>query len=190
MLADFIKECHAALKHPNPGEAVRQIVLREMRQGDALKQALEPFNDGGNVSQKMFGCLVHLHKDLTIMKLKSVPHLRIAPHTHDMWAVIGCYSGTELNTLYRETPNGIEVIEQVEIEAPDAILLSADAIHAVHNPNPTAGCSIHIYGGDIMAIDNTMWNPFTLKKDVLDVSTMLEYSFALMDADAASAKSK
>lgn len=190
MLAYFIEECHAALKLPNPGEAVRQIVLREMRQGNALEQALEPFNDGGNISQKMFGCLVHLHKDLTIMKLKSVPHLRIAPHTHDMWAVIGCYTGTELNILYKETPDGIKEVEQIAIEAPDAILLSDDAIHAVHNPNATAGCSIHIYGGDIMAIDNTMWNPFTQKKAVLDVSTMLEYSLALMKADSTSAKTR
>ncbi len=190
MLSDFINECHAVLQQPNPGEAVRQLVLREIRSGDALQKALEPFNDGGNVSQRMFGCLVHLDKNLTIMKLKSVPHLRIAPHTHDMWAVIGCYSGTEFNTLYRETATGIEEIEQVRIESPDAILLSTDAIHSVHNPNPTSGCSIHIYGGDIMAIDNTMWDPFTFKKAVLDVSTMLDYSFALMDADAASAGRK
>lgn len=190
MLNDFINDCHAALKQPNPGEAVRQIVLQEIRSGNTLEKELDGFSDGGNVSQRMFGCLVHLHKDLTIMKLKSVPLLRIAPHTHDMWAVIGCYTGTELNTLYRETATGIEEIEQIRIEAPDAILLSADAIHSVHNPHPTSGCSIHIYGGDIMAIDNTMWDPFTFKKAVLDVSTMLDYSFALMDADSASAGRK
>lgn len=185
MLKEFIVECHEALKSSNPGEVIRQIVLREIRQGDALRKALDSFGDGGNVSQKMFGCLVHSHRDLTIMKLKSVPHLRIAPHTHDMWTVIGCYSGMELNFLYRETTNGIEEIDRISINAPDAILLPEDAIHAVHNPNSTEGCAIHVYGGDIMSIDNTMWDPFTFKKAVLDVSTMLEYSFALMDAEAA-----
>ncbi len=181
MLTDFINECHAALRYPSPGEVVRQIVLRELKAGDALKRELDRFNHEGEISQRMFGCFVHVHRNLTITKLKSVPYLRIAPHTHDMWAVIGCCLGTETNTLYRETALGLEEIERIQIDAPDAILLSADAIHSVHNPSAEEGCSIHIYGGDIASVNNSMWDPFTFKKSVLDVETMLEYSFALMD---------
>ena len=42
--------------------------------------------------------------DLTILNVIWAPHMTIMPHNHQMWAVIGIYTGREDNIFWRRVP--------------------------------------------------------------------------------------
>src|SRR5674476_1451732 len=44
--------------------------------------------------------------DLTILNVIWAPRMTIMPHNHQMWAVIGVYTGREDNIFWRRLPGG------------------------------------------------------------------------------------
>ncbi len=79
--------------------------------------------------------------------------MAIYPHDHQLWAVIGLYGGQEDNTFFRRKTgaNGLERAGFRELQSQDAINLSRNAIHTVHNPRRAFTKAIHIYGGNSLA---------------------------------------
>ena len=89
--------------------------------------------------------------DLTILNVIWGPMMTVMPHNHQMWAVIGIYSGREDNVFWRRVPDGSGRIEAAGARAlcvGDAEPLGHNIIHSVTNPIPRLTGAIHIYGGD------------------------------------------
>ena len=110
--------------------------------------------------------------DLTILNVIWGPMMTIMPHNHQMWAVIGIYSGREDNLFWRRLPGGRGRVEAAGARAlcvGDAEPLGRNIIHSVTNPIPRLTGAIHVYGGDFFAAERSEWDPETLLDGRYDV---------------------
>jgi predicted metal-dependent enzyme (double-stranded beta helix superfamily) len=112
---------------------------------------------------------IHRSPELTILKVVWAPGMRIPPHDHRMWAVIGIYGGGEDNTFYRRAEDAIVVSGSRELRTRDTLMLGDDVIHSVTNPrqHDFTG-SIHIYGGDYFGVPRSLWDDETLEEGPAD----------------------
>lgn len=156
-LDQFIADCRAALAQDGSHKAVREVVARAVVEpGAVLKGLGEPKR----------AALTKLHHapDLTILNVVWGPYMTIMPHNHNMWAVIGIYSGREDNIFWRRLPEGkrVEAAGAKALSARDAAPLGPDIIHSVTNPIPRLTGAIHVYGGDFFATARSEWDPESL----------------------------
>jgi hypothetical protein len=96
-LEQFIADCRAALAADRSHKHLREVVARAVSEpASVLKGLGEPKRAG-------------LHKlyqssDLTVLNVVWAPMMTIVPHNHQMWAVIGIYTGREDNIFWRRVP--------------------------------------------------------------------------------------
>src|SRR5439155_11293394 len=108
-----------ARKEPQPHRVVRQILTRPLEKPAAVQGALG----------KDLGGLDFLYDspELTVLNAIWAPGMKLYPHDHQLWAVIGIYGGVEDNTLYRRGPEHIVPAGGREIRESDVLALGADA---------------------------------------------------------------
>jgi predicted metal-dependent enzyme (double-stranded beta helix superfamily) len=81
-----------------------------------------------------------------------------------MEAAIGLYSGLEQNLWFGSSGSeSISVRGVSEVRAKDSIKMNGGVIHAVANPAGRHSAGIHVYLGDLIAHDRTLWHPDTLQ---------------------------
>ena len=115
--------------------------------------------------------------------------MTLLPHNHQMWAVIGLYTGREDNIFWRRRrgdENGrVEAAGAKALSAKECTPLGKDIIHSVTNPIPRLTGAIHIYGGDFFNEPRSEWNAETLVEVPYDVEKTLrlfEQSNAMLAA--------
>jgi predicted metal-dependent enzyme (double-stranded beta helix superfamily) len=94
---------------------------------------------------------IHRSPDLTIINFVWAPCMSLMPHNHQMFSVIGIYSGREDNVFWRRTETSIEATGAKSLGVGDVATLGRDIIHSVLNPIGKMTCAIHVYGGDFFA---------------------------------------
>ena len=157
----FIADCRAALAEDGSHKAVREVVARTVSEPDAVVKGL-----GGAPKRAELQKLYHA-PDLTILNVVWGPYMTIMPHNHNMWAVIGVYSGREDNIFWRRLPEARNRVEAAGAKAlcvKDAAPLGPDIIHSVTNPIPRLTGAIHVYGGDFFATARSEWDPESLSE--------------------------
>ncbi len=163
----LVEDCRDALAGDQPHKAVREHLARAVSEpGDVLKALGEPREAG----------IRKLHHDdgLTILDVVWAPLMTLLPHNHNMWAVIGIYTGREDNIFWRRTEgDGIEAAGASAMSVRDVHPLGKDIIHSVTNPIPRLTGAIHIYGGDFFATMRSEWDPETLDERAYDVEKNL-----------------
>ncbi len=169
-LDSFAADCRAALREDSSHKAVREVVARAVSDPSAMLAGLgEPKR--GEV-QKLYHA-----DDLTIINVIWAPHMTIMPHNHEMWAVIGVYTGREDNIFWRRLPEDaqgrLEAAGAKSLAVRDAAPLGRDIIHSVTNPVPRLTAAIHVYGGDFYAQPRSEWDPETLSEHPYDVTKTL-----------------
>jgi len=152
----FKSDCRAAVTRKGAHQAIREIVARAVeRPGDVLKAIGEP---GRAQIQTL-----HRSGDLTILNMIWGPHMNITPHNHNMWAVVGIYTGRENNILWRRIPDDpsgrIEAAGAKSLGESDAVPFGRDIIHSVTNPIGRLTGAIHVYGGDFFGAPRSEWDP-------------------------------
>jgi len=167
----FTADCQSALRDASPEKAVREVVARSVSDpGSVLAGLGEP--EQGGVQ------LIHKAPDLTIINVIWSKFMTILPHNHEMWAVIGIYTGREDNIFWRriedEAGGLIEAAGAKALCEKDAVPLGKDIIHSVTNPINRLSGAIHVYGGDFFGIDRSEWNPETLRERPYDVAKNLK----------------
>src|SRR5689334_9992804 len=96
-LDQFVVSCRQALAADRSHKLVRDVVARAVADPPAvLKRLGEP-----NRAQLQ---TLYRSPDLTILNVVWAPLMTIIPHDHQMWAVIGLYSGREDNIFWRRIP--------------------------------------------------------------------------------------
>jgi predicted metal-dependent enzyme (double-stranded beta helix superfamily) len=96
-LDQFIADCRAALAADKSHKNVREVVARAVSDPAALLKGLgEPKRS--EVQKLYHSC------HLTILNVIWAPRMTIMPHNHQMWAVIGIYTGREDNIFWRRVP--------------------------------------------------------------------------------------
>jgi predicted metal-dependent enzyme (double-stranded beta helix superfamily) len=167
-LERFAADCRVALREKASQVAVRQVVARAVSEPASVIKALGEPQRGGLVA-------LHRSPDLTILNVIWAPWMTILPHNHEMWAVIGIYTGREDNIFWRRLPDGsgkVEAAGAKAISEKDAISLGRDIIHSVTNPIPRLTGAIHVYGGDFFAAQRREWDSETLREQDCDGEKM------------------
>src|SRR6266852_8123628 len=96
-LARFKADCSAAASGRAGQQAIREIVARAVEDPRSVLKAL------GEPSRAKVQTL-HRSSDLTLLNVIWGPRMTVMPHNHEMWAVIGVYTGREDNIFWRRVP--------------------------------------------------------------------------------------
>lgn len=162
----FIADCRATLTEDASQKAAREVVARAVSDPAAVLKGL------GEPKRAEVQKLYH-SDDLTILNVIWAPRMTIMPHNHEMWAIIGVYTGREDNIFWRrvadEEGGKIEAAGARALAEKDAVPLGRDIIHSVTNPIPRLTGAIHVYGGDFFGVDRSEWDPEALLEKPYDV---------------------
>jgi predicted metal-dependent enzyme (double-stranded beta helix superfamily) len=168
-LEQFAADCRAALKTDSSHKSVREVVARAVADPTAVLKGL------GEPKRAEVQKLYHA-PDLTILNVIWGPMMTVMPHNHNMWAVIGIYSGREDNVFWRRVPDGNGRVEAAGARAlcvRDAEALGHNIIHSVTNPIARLTGAIHVYGGDFFGAHRSEWNAETLMEGPLDAEGLM-----------------
>jgi predicted metal-dependent enzyme (double-stranded beta helix superfamily) len=168
-IEEFLDACRGAATEAEPRQAVRELLQRTMSAPGDVAEALRPQMGGLT--------LLHQSDDITVVHVVWAPGMRIYPHDHQMWAVIGIYAGQEDNSFYRRAEaDRRRLVESggKELRTGDVITLGDDTIHAVANPTAGLTGAIHIYGGDFVNEPRSQWGPGPMEERPHDYSVTLE----------------
>ena len=165
-LERFVEDCCQAQETGGGQGAIQELANQALDDPAALMRALgEPERAGVNK-------IYHSSK-LTILNLIWGPHMTLMPHNHQMWAVIGLYTGREDNIFWRRVGDpGQERVEAAGAKAlgvKDCAPLGKDIIHSVTNPIPRLTGALHIYGGDFFNEPRSEWDPESLRERPYDI---------------------
>jgi predicted metal-dependent enzyme (double-stranded beta helix superfamily) len=138
----FVQDCRDALLE-SPG-AVREVVAEAVSDSAGIMSELgEPEHAGITP--------IYRSDDLTILNFVWAPCMSLMPHNHQMFAVIGIYSGREDNIFWRRMETSIAAVGAKSLGVGEVAELGRDIIHSVLNPIGKMTCAIHVYGGDFFA---------------------------------------
>ena len=96
-LEQFTADCRAALAADASHKLVREVVACAVSDPSAVLRGI------GEPKRAEIQKLYHA-ADLTILNVIWGPMMTLMPHNHQMWAVIGIYSGREDNVFWRRLP--------------------------------------------------------------------------------------
>jgi len=169
-LDQFIADCRAALAVDKSHKLVREVVAQAVSDPAAvLKHLGEPRRA---VLQKL-----HHAPNLTILNVIWAPHMTLMPHNHQMWAVIGIYTGREDNIFWRRVSGAshgrVEAAGAQALCVGDAEPLGHNIIHSVTNPIPRLTGALHVYGGDFFAAERSAWDAETLREGHFDAESAI-----------------
>jgi len=157
-LDQFVTDCRSVLKEDAGHRLVREVVARAVSEPASVLQRL------GQPQRAEIQPLYRSH-DLTILNVIWGPRMTLMPHNHQMWAIIGIYSGREDNIFWRRLPDGsgrVEAAGARALSVGDVESLGHNIIHSVTNPIPRLTGAIHVYGGDFFAAERSEWDSETL----------------------------
>ena len=169
-IEQFIMNCKEALGQGLSQSVVLEVVARAVSEPAAVLKALgEP--QRGEIQTLYRG------DDLTILNVIWAPWMTLLPHNHQMWAVIGIYTGREDNIFWRrlhdDKASKVEAAGAKALSAKDAVPLGHDIIHSVTNPIPRFTGAIHVYGGDFFGpVERKEWDAETLLEQSCDGAKM------------------
>lgn len=155
----FVADCLEANAQGDAQQAMRGVIERAVSEPSrVLKGIGEPERAG---VQKLYHS-----EELTVLNIVWGPHMTLMPHNHEMWAVIGIYTGREDNIFWRRLPDNderkIKAAGAKELCVGDVTPLGRDIIHSVTNPIPRLTGAIHVYGGDFFGAERSEWDPESL----------------------------
>ena len=174
-LDNFIESCESAVTNNETHLEIKEIVEKAVSDPESLMKAVgEPSKTGASP--------IFSSSKLTIVNVVWAPWVTIYPHNHNIWAVIGIYSGREDNIFWRrineDRQGRIEAAGARSLCLGDVTPLGPDIIHSVNNPIPRNSGAIHIYGGDFFHVENrSEWDPEDLTEheyDAENVKNILE----------------
>jgi predicted metal-dependent enzyme (double-stranded beta helix superfamily) len=140
----FLEACRAAASKPDTERAIRELVAEAVSDPLAVSTALgDPHQPGIET--------LYRGADLTVINFTWAPWMSLKPHNHNMWAVIGIFSGREDNVFWRRTEQAIEAAGASSLGVGEIAPLGRDIIHSVTNPIGKITRAIHVYGGDFFA---------------------------------------
>jgi predicted metal-dependent enzyme (double-stranded beta helix superfamily) len=176
-LDQFITDLRAALAERSR-QALKEVVARAVADPAALlRQIGEP--------DKAAVQVLHQASDLTVLNVIWAPKQVTLPHDHRMSAVIGMYGGREDNLFWRRVANPtkfqIEPAGGQALGTGDVTLLGRDVIHSVVNPMAKISGAIHVYDGEFLTAQRSMWDAETLVEMPYDINAVAR-GMVLQDA--------
>jgi predicted metal-dependent enzyme (double-stranded beta helix superfamily) len=165
-LDSIVADCCSAVESDSTHLGVHEVVKRAFSDPQAVLAAVGKPQTNSIVP-------IYRSKSLTIINVVWKPGMTIMPHNHEMWAVIGVYSGREDNIFWRrikDDPDGhIEAAGAKSLATGDVTPLGKDIIHSVTNPLSKPTGALHFYGGDLFEVERSEWEPEHLREHAYDL---------------------
>jgi predicted metal-dependent enzyme (double-stranded beta helix superfamily) len=158
----FIEDCRAAANKPDAQAHIQELLARELADCDAILAGVGAPTKGGLKA-------LYRSPELTILNIVWAPLMQLLPHDHNMWALIGIYTGREDNIFWQRGPAQLTATSASAIAAGKVVSLPRDVIHSVNNPIEKLTGAIHIYGGDFFGVHRSEWDPETLTERNWDI---------------------
>src|SRR5262245_55814715 len=120
----FKEDCRAAVAAGGAIQAqVEELLKREMADPAAVLAGL---------GAPTKGALTALYRspELTILNIVWSPLMQLLPHDHNLWALIGIYTGREDNIFWRRGPEKLQAVGATAISIGDVVSLPVDVIHS------------------------------------------------------------
>src|SRR5215475_14108997 len=109
-LDQFIADCRAARAADKSHKLVREVVARTISDPTSILKLL------GEPKRAQLQS-IYRSADLTILNVVWAPYMTLMPHNHQMWAIIGLYTGREDNIFWRRLPGAGGSLEAVGAKA-------------------------------------------------------------------------
>jgi predicted metal-dependent enzyme (double-stranded beta helix superfamily) len=161
----LLADCQVALRDNDPQAATREVLERALSRPEEAAEALGPASAAGVYT-------LHSSPEFTVLNAVWAPQMSVNPHNHNMWAVVGVYTGQEVNTFYRRTDQGLVSHGGRAIASGQAVVLSEDVIHSLTNPTAGFTSALRIYGGDYYCEPRSQWDPDTMEELPYDVTAL------------------
>ena len=167
-IENFINDCKQAIIKPDGNRFIRELVDSAISDKTSLMSTLgEPERGGVN--------RLYVSDDLTVLNIVWAPRMTLKPHNHNMWAVIGLYSGREDNIFWRrvkESSEGlVEAAGAKSLGEGDVAPLGPEIVHSVTNPLNRCTGALHVYGGNFFEKPRSEWSPENLLEKPYDVES-------------------
>ena len=158
----FIQDCIKAVVEGQG--AVREVVA------EAISDSARGMSELGEPEHAGISS-IYRAPDLTIINFAWAPCMSLMPHNHQMFSVVGIYSGREDNVFWRRTGTTIEAAGAKSLGAGNVATLGRNIIHSVLNPIGKMTCALHVYGGDFFepAEPRSEWDHETLIERPWDI---------------------
>lgn len=148
---DFISKCKELIKLEDGRKNIKSLVEECIVDSAQIIDQLGELNSAGFE-------ILYRSDNLTIINFVWAPGMELHAHNHNIWAVIGIYSGIEENTFYVRKNESIIKQTTKNLEPGDVVLLGENVIHSVKNPTKAATGGLHVYGGDFVAVMRSEWD--------------------------------
>src|SRR6185503_10771393 len=113
----FIQDCINAVG--DGPAAIREVVAEAVSDGGGVIAELgEPEHAGITP--------IYRSSELTILNFVWAPYMSLMPHNHQMFSVVGIYSGREDNVLWRRADRSLTAASARSLGAGDVAALGAD----------------------------------------------------------------
>jgi predicted metal-dependent enzyme (double-stranded beta helix superfamily) len=165
-LDTFKNECRTAVAGPDAQQEIHRLLARALEDPVALTR---------EIGEPAKGEMQTLHRsdDLTILNVVWGPTMTLMPHNHNMWGLIGIYTGREDNIFWKRVPGDpdgrIEAARAKALREREVLRMGPDIIHSVTNPLRRLTGSLHIYGGNFFETPRSEWDPELLVEGPLDL---------------------
>jgi predicted metal-dependent enzyme (double-stranded beta helix superfamily) len=146
----FLAAARQALAGGSPERAMRALL-------DATVKTLHA-RPGRWIEHGEDEMLLASSPDLTVYHIALSPRIHYPPHEHRVPAMIGLYQGTETSFSYRRDGKALLQTERHDHAAPCIAALSPDVIHSVVNMGDVRSAAIHVYFGDLTAVERSIWD--------------------------------
>jgi predicted metal-dependent enzyme (double-stranded beta helix superfamily) len=146
----FLAAARQALVSASPERAMRALLDTTV---EALHGRSHPWI--GHDDDEM---LLASSPQLTVYHITLSPRIHYPPHEHRVPAMIGLYQGTETSFSYRRDGRALMQTERHDHAAPCVAALPADVIHSVVNMGDVRSAAIHVYFGDLTAVERSIWD--------------------------------
>ena len=164
---ELVERCADAAEGRDPMNAVRKV-LEGLREDLAdVERSLDFISGvGGNPRQVFFRS-----PKLVMLKARFPAGRRTPPHNHGTWATIMLLTGREKNTLYlrdRKAKGGLRRAGEKTLAPGEILAMRPETLHVVECLGDEDTTGLHVYGGDILTLERSMWHPRTLREQPLD----------------------
>ena len=146
----FLAATRQALAGASPQQAMRALLC-------AMVEALYA-RTGRWIEHDDDEMLLTSSPELTVYHIALSPRIHYPPHDHRVPAMIALYQGAETSFSYRRNGRALVLAERHDYAAPSVAALPVDAIHSVVNLGDARSAAIHVYFGDLTAVERSIWD--------------------------------
>lgn len=161
---ELVARFAAAAESGDSMDAARAVLESMKKDLAAIEQALGYISGVGGNARQVF----YRSPNLTLLKVCFPSGRRTPPHDHGTWAQILLLSGEEKNTLYRRENGTLRKASEVTLARGSILPMRAETAHVAECVGSAPAIGLHVYGGDILALERRMWDPQTLAEHPLD----------------------